>query len=216
MIAWQCWLAVIQHTLSFCAAELHLGMGLAIILMTLVMRSAFLPLTWTIARRAEVRRTGLQRLKPELDHLQQRFGNDRQRHAQELLKLYQRAGLTVVDGKSLFGALAQFPVFLGIYQVLRAIKDGGRFLWVANIARPDFLFAVIAGAATMALMAMTPELPEHIRLILIVVPALFTMIAALKLCAALSLYWTTTNVFSGVQNMVLRAALRRRAHTATV
>lgn len=214
MGAWQYWLALIQHTLSFCALELHLGMGLAIILMTLIVRSAFLPLTWTAASRAEIRRTELQRLKPTLDQLKQRFGNDRQRYAQELTKLYRREGLTVVDGTGLSGAVGQFPVFLGIYQVLRALKQGGRFLWVANIARPDFWFAVIAGVATMALMAMNPTLPEHMRLILIIVPALFTLIAALKLSAALSIYWTTTNVFSGGQNMMLRAVLRRRARVS--
>jgi len=216
MGAWQYWLALIQHTLSFCAVELHLGMGLAIVLVTLVARTASLPLTWTTARRAEIRRTGLERLRPALEHLKQRFGNDRQRYAQELIKLYQREGLTVVDGKGLLGAMAQFPVFLGIYQVLRALKQGGRFLWAANIARPDFWFAVIAGAATMALMAMNPNLPEHMRLILIVVPALFAFIAALKFSAALSLYWTTTSVFAGAQTMVLRAILRRRAHTAAI
>lgn len=214
MGAWQYWLAAIQHTLSFCAVELHLGMGLAIILMTLSVRSALLPLTWTLARRAERRRAGLQRLQPELDQLKQRFGNDRQRYTQELLKLYQREGLTVVDPQGLSGAVVQFPVFLGIYQVLRAIRDGGRFLWVANIGRPDLWLAVIAGAATMALMAMSPDLPGHLRLVLMALPALLTLIAALKLSAALSLYWTTTNAFSCAQSLVLHAVCRRRSATA--
>jgi YidC/Oxa1 family membrane protein insertase len=213
---WQNWLTIIQHTLAFGAVDLHLGMGLAIILMTLVVRSAFLPLTWTIARRAEYRRRSLQRLKPALDRLKEQFGGDRQRYAQEMMKLYQREGVTFLDGTSLFGALVQFPVFLGIFRVLRGMQRTDRFLWVANLARPDLWLAIIAGAATMALMATNPELPEHLRLIIIVVPALFTIIAALKFSAALSLYWTTTNVFSGAQTIVLRVILSRRMRAGTL
>jgi YidC/Oxa1 family membrane protein insertase len=216
MALWQHWLALIQHTLAFGAVDLHLGMGLAIVLLTLTVRAALLPLTWTIARRAEDRRTILARLKPVLDRLKERFADDRQRYAQEMVQLYQREGLTLVDGTGLFGALVQLPVFLGLFQVLRAIKAGGRFLWITNLARPDFWIAVIAGAATMALMATNPDLPDHMRLILIVIPGLFALVAALKVSAALCVYWTTTNVFSGAQTVVLRAVLRHRARAATL
>lgn len=63
----------------------------------------------------------------------------------------------------------------------------------------------------MALMAMNPDLPEHMRLILVLVPAIFMVLAALKFSAALSLYWTTTNLFSGVQAIALRAFAENRA-----
>jgi YidC/Oxa1 family membrane protein insertase len=214
MNLWHLWLTLIQHTLAFCAVDLHLGMGLAIVLMTALVRTAFLPLTWAIARRAASRRVSLQRLKPALERLKQQFGGDRQRYAQKMMRLYQREGLTVLDGTGLFGALVQSPVFLGIFQVLRDIQRTGRFLWIANLARPDFWLAVIAGAATMVLMATNPELPEHLRLVLILVPALFAIIAALKVSAALSLYWTTTNAFSGAQAIVLRAVLSRSPRAA--
>ena len=211
---WQNWLAAIQHTLAFAAGDLHLGMGLTIILMTLAVRSALLPLTWTIARRAECRRLSLQRLKPQLDRLKEQFASEQQRYAQEMMKLYRREGVTLFDPTGFLGALIQLPVFLGIFQVLRAIQRAGRFLWVADLARPDLWLALLAGAATMALMATNADMPEHLRLILIVVPALFTIVAALKFSAALSLYWATTNVFSGAQAVVLHTALRRQARTA--
>jgi YidC/Oxa1 family membrane protein insertase len=216
MELWQNWLIAIYQVLAFCAVDLHLGMGLAIILMTLIVRSALLPLTWTIARRAESRRRSLQRLKPVLDRLKQQFAGDRQRYAQEMTRLYQREGVTFLDPTSFFGSMVQFPVFLGIFQVLRGIQRAGRFLWVADLARPDLWLAVIAGAATAALMVTNPDLPQHVRLMLIVVPALFAMIAALKVSAALSLYWTTTNLFSGVQTIVLRVVLSRRARAAAL
>lgn len=210
MDLWQIWLTTIQHTLAFCAVDLHLGMGLAIILMTLVVRSAFLPVTLTVALRADDRRKGLQRLKPALDRLKERFADDQQRLAQETISLYRREGVSFLDRTSLLGTLVQFPVFLGIYQVLRRIQRAGHFLRITDLARPDFWIAVIAAGATMALMMTNPDLPQNLRLVLIFVPALLTLIAAVKLSAALSLYWTTTNAFSGAQTIVLRAIVSRR------
>lgn len=211
MALWHFWLASIQHMLAFTAYDMHLGMGLSIILLTLVARSALLPITWSGAYQADVRRRKLRALEPALEALKKRFETDRQRYAQEMMQLYRREGIAVVDKASLVGALIQLPVFLGIYQVLRALRTAGRFLWIADLSRPDFWLAMIAGAATMALMAMNPDLPEHVRVFLILVPAIFTVLAALKFSAALSLYWTTTNVFSGVQAVALRAAAVRRA-----
>lgn len=209
MILWYSWLAVVQHALAFLAYDLHLGMGLAIILLTLSVRAAFLPLTWSGARQAGLRRRKLQRLAPALAALKKRFEADRQQYAQEMLRLYRSEGITMVDRASLLGALVQLPVFLGIYQVLRALRSAARFLWIGNLARPDVWLALIAGAATMVLMAMNPDLPEHVRILLMLVPAIFTVIAALKFSAALSLYWTTTNVFSSVQTVALRVVTRR-------
>jgi YidC/Oxa1 family membrane protein insertase len=210
MVLWHYWLGAIQQVLGFFAHDLHLGTGLGIILLTVAVRSSFLPITWTGALQADMRRRKLKRLEPALEALKKRFDTDRQRYAQEMMDLYRREGITVVDKASLLGSLLQLPVFLGIYQVLHASRSAGRFLWIGNLARPDFWLAMIAGAATMALMAMNPDLPEHVRILLILVPAIFMVLAALKFSAALSLYWTTTNVFSGVQAIALRAATTRR------
>jgi len=209
MVLWHYWLAVIQHVLAFGAYDMHLGMGLAIILFTLAVRCALLPITWPAMRQGDIRRRKLKGLEPALAALRKRFDADPQRYAQEMMGLYRREGVTLLDKASLAGALIQLPLFLGLYQVLRAIRGAGRFLWVANLSRPDFWLAMIAGAATMALMAMNPDLPEHVRIVLILIPAVFTVLAALKVSAALALYWTTTNAFSGVQAIALRAVVRR-------
>lgn len=210
MALWHDWLAVIQHVLAFFAYDMRLGMGLGIVLFTLIARSAFLPVTWRGTNRADIRRQKLKRLEPALAALKKRLEAEPQRYASEMMSLYRRQGITLVDKTSLVGALIQLPVFLGVYQVLRAIRSAGRFLWIANLSRPDFWLAMIAGAATMALMAMNPDLPEHVRILFILIPAVFTVLAALKFSAALSLYWTTTNAFSGVQAIALRAVAARR------
>ncbi|MGH8180656.1 MAG: YidC/Oxa1 family membrane protein insertase, partial [Steroidobacteraceae bacterium] len=131
MVLWHYWLAVIRHVLAFCAYDMHLGMGLAIILFTLAVRSALLPVTWPAMSQGDIRRRKLQGLEPALAALKKRFDADPQRYAQEMMSLYRREGITLLDKASLAGALIQLPLFLGLYQVLRAIRGAGRFLWVA-------------------------------------------------------------------------------------
>lgn len=212
MILWHDWLAAIRQVLAFFAYDMRLGMGLGIILFTLTVRCAFLPITWSSTFRADIRRRKLKALEPAIAALKKRLNADPQRCAHEMMSLYRREGVTLFDKTGLVGALLQLPLFLALYQVLRAIRGAGRFLWVANLSRPDFWLAMIAGAATMALMAMNPDLPEHVRILLILIPAVFTVLAALKVSAALSLYWTTTNAFSGAQAIALRAVAARGSH----
>ncbi len=85
---------------------------------------------------------------------------------QKMTELYGNHGLTLVDFKGLLGGLAQMPVFLGMFQVLRDAGDGARFLWVPNLLRPDTLLAVIAGLTTAMMMAVNPDMPEQMRIVL--------------------------------------------------
>jgi membrane protein insertase Oxa1/YidC/SpoIIIJ len=124
--------------------------------------------------------------------------------------------MTVVDWRSVLGSLAQMPLFLGMYQTLRAGANGARFLWVETLSRPDPWFAVLAGLTTMLVMAANPDLPEPMRLILILVPSIMIALAALKFCSALALYCTVSNCYSAVQTSVLHYVVARRIRSGAV
>ncbi len=122
----------------------------------------------------------------------------------------------MVDGKSFAGSLVQLPVFLGMYQVLRNAGDGARFLWVANLLRPDVALALIAGLATALMMAVNPDLPEQLRIVMIVLPSLLAIVAALQFSSALAIYWATSNTFSALQTVLLHVVVRRRARSGAI
>ena len=82
--------------------------------------------------------------------------------------------------------------------------------------RPDVWLALLAGLATMLLMQMNPDLPEQMRLILIIVPSIFAVVVALKVASALALYWTTTNCYSAVQTAVLHHVVARRIRSGSL
>jgi YidC/Oxa1 family membrane protein insertase len=216
MDLWTLWLDTIRSLLVFLSVGIGLGTGLGIIAMTVLVRTALLPLTWRMAYRGYIRQKTLQRLHPELEKLKQKFSGEPQLYVQQMTSLYRKHGLRLADGNSILGALAQMPVLLGVFQVLRAGPVSGRFLWIANLARPDLWLALVAGLATTLLVAANPELPENLRLVMIMIPAIFAFMAALKFSSALALYWTTTNCYSALQTAILHWVVARRVRSGTL
>ena len=89
--------------------------GIAIILLTLTVMVFLMPLTLR-ATRSQIKMTQLQ---PEMRALQKRYKNDKQELNQELMKLYQEHGVNPVGG--CLPILAQLPVFLVLFNVLRGL-----------------------------------------------------------------------------------------------
>jgi len=83
---------------------------LAITALTLVVRLAILPLTLRQQRSAQ----RMQELQPELEKLQKKYGKDREKMAQEQMRLYQEAGINPVGG--CLPLLLQLPLMYGLWQ----------------------------------------------------------------------------------------------------
>jgi YidC/Oxa1 family membrane protein insertase len=138
-----------------------LGAGLGIVALTLVLRTVFLPVSWPVAYRGAIRQKKMLRLQPELQRLKLESGGDEPPvYMERMMKLYREHGMTLMDWRSVLGALVQMPLFLGAYRTLRAGANGARFLWV-TLSRPDPWFALLAGLTTMLVMAANPDLPDR-------------------------------------------------------
>lgn len=216
MELWTYWLNAIQNLLAFLSSQVGLGTGLGIVALTLLLRTVILPISWRVAYRGSIRQKKMLRLQPELQRLKLECGDEPRDYAQRTMKLYQENGMTVMDWRSILGSLVQMPLFLGMYQTLRAGANGARFLWVETLSRPDPWFALIAGLTTMLVMAANPDLPEQMRLILILVPSVLAAIAALKFCSALAVYWTVSNCYSAIQTGVMHYTIARRIKSGAV
>lgn len=215
MALWTHWLNILAGLLEFLSSHVGLGEGLAIVALTFLVRTAILPVSWPNAYRSCVRQKKLARLQPELRRLKEEFGDQPGLYAEQLVALYRKNGMTMTDGRSILGALVQLPVLLGLYQTLRnGVR--GRFLWVADLSRPDLWLALLAGLTTVLLMSVNPDLPEHMRLMLIVVPSIIAVVVALKVAAAMSLYWTASNCYSAVQTAALHRVVARRIRSGAL
>jgi YidC/Oxa1 family membrane protein insertase len=216
MELWTQWLNVIQSLLTFLSSEVGLGTGLGIVILTLLLRTVILPISWPLAYRGSIRQKKMLRIQPELQRLKLEFGAEPRIYAGRMMKLYQEHGMTVMDWRSVLGSLVQMPLFLGMYQTLRAGANGARFLWVETLARPDPVFAMLAALTTMVMMAANPDLPEQMRVMLILIPSILAAIAALKFCSALAVYWTVSNCYSAIQTSALHFVIARRIKSGAV
>lgn len=212
MSAWTLWLDTIHQLLDV----LSVNAGLGIVCMTIALRSVLLPLTWSIGYRACVRQKKMAKLKPALERIKEKYSADPRAYAEQTMALYGKNGIAPVDGRGLLGAIVQIPVFLGMFQTLKEAGAAARFLWIRDLSKPDVLLALLAGATTALLMAANPDLPESLRWFLIAVPSVLAVLAALKFCSALAVYWTVTNSFSAVQTAVLHRVVDKRIRSGAL
>ena len=61
-----------------------------------------------------------------------------------------------------------------------------------------------------------PSLPEHLRVIMIIVPGIVAIVAALKFSSALAIYWAVSNCFSAAQTLMVHHVLGRRIRSGAV
>lgn len=216
MQIWTTWLHTLDSALALLASDAGLGAGLAIVVLTLLLRFALLPVSWSCAYRSCVHQKRVRALQPELERIRQRYRDNRQPLVEETLKVYRASGVTPFESRPLLGALVQMPVLLGMFQVLRDSARSARFLWIESLSRPDFWIALLAGATTAVMMLANPDLPEQMRILLIALPAVIAFVFALKFASGLALYWVVSNSFTAAQTYAIHRVVGRRIQSGAL
>jgi YidC/Oxa1 family membrane protein insertase len=148
MQVWSFWLESLRATLEWLSTGLGLETGLSIVVLTLLLRLLLLPLSWHSAWRGCLQQKRQRLLQPELIELRERYKDEPAKLVEQTLRLYRARGFAPFELRPLAGALVQMPVLFGMFQVLRGSVEAARFLWVENLARPDFWLAERRNPAT--------------------------------------------------------------------
>lgn len=188
----------------YTAEHINGSYGLAIVLVTLLIRFVLLPLTLKQSRSSKA----MQSLKPELDLLKSRYDlknqQEQMKFQQEMLQLYKNHGVNPLAG--CLPILIQMPILMAFYYAIMRTEQIAlhTFLWF-DLGNPDpyFILPVVAAATTYLQVKMTAStLPENMRFALLLMPAMI-LIAAIAMPSALSLYWVIGNIFVIVQTYFL-------------
>lgn len=188
-------------------------LGSAILSFSLLARLALLPLGVRVALGARRHSRALRRLAPSLERIRAKWSEDPTRQASETLELYRRHDVSPLNGSVIRGSLAQTPVFIGIYHAVRAAVSeagvGQRFLWIANLARPDLALALVATLLTLggAWVGATETQPAWAMAI----PVLMTGILALAFSSGFALYLAAGGTVNVLQGLIVRR-LESRPH----
>lgn len=122
--------------LKFFHNTMYLPYGLAIIMLTVMVRGSMYPLS----RKQALGAKKMKELAPKMKELQKKYENDKEKLARAQMELFSKHGYNPLSG--CLPILLQFPIFIGLYQALNNAVDlrMARFLWADNLAAPDALF----------------------------------------------------------------------------
>lgn len=144
---WDAFIEVIRAVIFAGAHAFGGSIGASIALVTFVLRLALIPLSLRLARRARENAERLAGLNPQLERLQKRYAKDPRRLAVETLALHRKHGVRMFDPLMWVSGAVQLPLFGGLYAAVRAgLGAGKRFLWIADLGRPDGWIALGAAA----------------------------------------------------------------------
>lgn len=167
--------------------------GLAIILLTIIIKMILYPLT---AKQIKSMKA-MQELQPKLKKLQDKYKDNPQMMQQKLATLYKDAGVNPIAG--CLPMLIQMPILMGMYYALFNFDYGGAepsFLWLPSLSQtdPTYVLPVLSALTTFlqSKMSMT-EVNSQSRVIMIVMP-LFIGWISLNFPSGLVLYWVTMNI----------------------
>jgi YidC/Oxa1 family membrane protein insertase len=128
--------------LLICMNWLHdvtkLGYGWIVVLITIILRGLFWPLTAASTRSMKK----MQALAPEIKALQAKYKDDMQKFTQKQWELYRKHKVSPMSG--CLPMMIQMPVFFGFFTMLRSAIElrGAHFLWVSDLSKPDTLFMI--------------------------------------------------------------------------
>ena len=111
--------------------------GLAIIIVTILMRIIILPLTL----KQEKSMKKMKELQPELEKIKEKYKDDPQEYQRKTAELYKESGVNSLGG--CLPLLIQMPIFVALYWAFTgdAIPKDAKFLWF-TLKQPDRLFMI--------------------------------------------------------------------------
>lgn len=200
--------------------------GMAIICLTLLVKALLFPLNRVQQVSMHKYSQKMAKMKPKLDELKKKFKNNRKKFQEEQMKLMKEHGAT----PPLLGCLLiflQFPVFIGLFQVLRTsieLRHSPFMFWIKDLSMPDQmplpftlpllgwdslnllpLLMVVAFFLQQKVMPKPadPQQAQTQKIMMYFMPIFFGFLFY-GYASGLSLYWMTSNIISIVETQFIR------------
>ena len=203
------WLTVLSAPLFWIMALFHdwtHNWGIAIILLTVLIKLLFFPLSAASYRSMAKMRV----VAPKLEKIKQQCGDDREKLNHAMMDLYKTEKINPLGG--CLPVVVQIPVFIALYWAILAsveLRYAPFFGWITDLsaADPYYILPLIMGASMIIQMRLNPKPPDPMQAkIMQIMPVAFSVIFFF-FPAGLVLYSIVNNVLSiGQQWYITRAA----------
>ena len=208
-----------RHVLNWLHGTVGLPWAWSIVALTVIVRMILVPLTVKQIHSMQ----NLQRFAPQMKEIQKKYKSDKQKQNEELMKFYRENQIN--PAASCLPMLAQFPVFIALYFVLRQFSKhppGGDLSWLGHHFVPDItahanahwsgylLLVIYVASQLVSTMLMSSTMDKSQRIMLMVLPVVFVTFL-LNFPVGLVIYWVTTNLWTVGQGLITRRLMPKPA-----
>lgn len=195
----------LSFSLDWFAGVLWDEYGLAILIVTIIIRLIILPLTIKQYRSSKA----MQALQPELQKIRNKYKDNTQKQQEETMKLFQQHGVNPLAG--CFPLLVQMPVLFALYHAIMRNPEISEhtFLWMKlGDKDPYYVLPLLAALTTyIQQKLMSSQTPAQMQALMVIFPILI-FVMAMNFASALPLYWVYSNIFTIVQTYFLYGGSR--------
>jgi YidC/Oxa1 family membrane protein insertase len=176
--------------------------GLAIILLTVLVKALLYPLT----AKSMQSMNEMRKLQPEIEKLKAKHGNDREKLNVATMQLYQQHKVNPLGG--CLPMLIQLPIWFALYATLQTSVELYRepFLWIHDLTLKDplFILPIAMGVSQFVMQRLSPQPADNTqaKMMLYFMPGFFTLLM-INVPAGLTLYIFVNNLLSIAQQQFM-------------
>ena len=199
---WLWWIAQPIFWLLTQIQSVVINWGVAIILLTVVIKAAF----FKLSAKSYQSMANMRRVQPKMADIREQYADDKQQQSKAMMELYKEEKINPLGG--CLPILVQMPVFISLYWVLMEAVDlrhAPFMLWIHDLSvmDPYFVLPLIMGASMWFMQKLNPPPPDPMQAkIMQWMPVMFTFFF-LWFPAGLVLYWVVNNLLSMAQQYVI-------------
>lgn len=208
-------LAALFHTVG--------NFGVAIILLTLIVRGIMFP----IAQKQFASMAAMRAVQPKMKAIQERYKDDKQKQQQEIMALYKKEGVNPLAG--CLPIFLQIPIFFALYKTLILsieMRHQPFVLWIKDLSAPDPLhilnlfgllpftppaflgigiLALLLGVTMYLQFKLNPAPMDPVQQQVFAIMPWMMMFVMAPFAAGLLIYWITSNLLTIAQQKYLYA-----------
>lgn len=182
--------------------------GVAIILLTVIVKFALYPLTLQSTRQMDA----MQKLQPKIQDLQKKLKDKPEQLQKEMVELYKREGVNPLGG--CLPMLLQLPFLIALFVALTSKEFGtivslagtkAAFMWITSLSKPDptYIMVVLIGLTTFWSQKTMPGASNSQQKSMLYVMPAFIAFVSMPFPAGVQLYWVVSNLLTVAQQLYI-------------
>lgn len=205
------WLTILAYPMFVLLSWLHKlvdNWGVAIILLTVLIKAAFYPLSAASYKSM----AQMRKFAPRMQQLKERYGDDRQKLHEAMMKIYKEEKINPLGG--CLPMLVQIPFFIALYWVLLSaveLRQAPFALWITDLSEKDpyYVLPVLMAISMFIQTKLSPPSPDPMQQKVMMFMPLAFSVFFFFFPAGLVLYWLVNQLLSILQQWRINTVIAR-------